>query len=754
MLEGLLHHKKEEKDHLCALVVSEDQIDVALWETTASGKATILKTASEKYSGEWEEAINAADKAITAIEDALPEGKDLTQIVFGLYPEWLSEDHAKIHDDYLKKLKQLTSSLSLKPRGFVELPTAVSHLLQKDEGTQQTVILIGIESKHVTVSLFKIGKLIGSTSVERTEQITADVEKALGTFTTIEVLPSRLLIYGAAASEAIKGELLNYPWQKKANFLHIPKIELLAPDFPVKAVAVASNTELTPHPEEGAESEVAEPPAAEKSEETGDEEVDTSAEVTAVAEDLGFVQDKDVQEQPTVEAPDEADISEEESNVVVPPPPTHAVPTPHQPPRDIKINESPISRKSPALLSLFSSLTKRLPRLELTLNIPRLKKMPVMLVSAGLVVILLIMAVLGYWVLPKATVTILVSPETLNKSQQLTVSVDATSVDTEAGILPGSEVKTEIASNQKIQTSDTKTVGERAKGEVTIYNKTLNNKTFKKGTILSSGSLDFTLDEETTVEAATESVGSLTYGSTKARITADKIGTASNLPSNSDFTFEGLPSSSYSARNDSTLAGGTSRDVKVVSRDDYAALRTQAQEELEKQAADELKGKIESGQRLIESSITSKITSETFDKEIGEEADEVSVDMVLTVSGLIYQEEDLLGLIDAMVTSNVPENYEYNRDAVTTKMDEVSKDDDAERLFLVHMDAQLLPKIETGDLAQKLAGRSLSEATEYLRSQRDVAGVEFDVQRPLSWMKDILPANAKNIEIQISPLNK
>jgi len=64
----------------------------------------------------------------------------------------------------------------------------------------------------------------------------------------------------------------------------------------------------------------------------------------------------------------------------------------------------------------------------------------------------------------------------------------------------------------------------------------------------------------------------------------------------------------------------------------------------------------------------------------------------------------------------------------------------------------LLPIVEVADLAKKLAGRPLSEATEYMRSQTSVSGVEFDIDTPISAFKNKLPANPKNIKIQISSL--
>ena len=95
MLEGLLHHRKEEKEYLCAMIVTEDRIDAALWITTSDGNTKVLKTSLVEYSGEWDKAIAAADKAITNVEMSLPEGKELKDVVFGLFPEWVDDDHIK-----------------------------------------------------------------------------------------------------------------------------------------------------------------------------------------------------------------------------------------------------------------------------------------------------------------------------------------------------------------------------------------------------------------------------------------------------------------------------------------------------------------------------------------------------------------------------------------------------------------------------------------------------------------------------------
>ena len=729
MLDALLHHKKEDKDYLCALVVTEDRIDAALWETDKSGKVTVLNSASVPYEGEWEKAIDAADSAVTQIESGLPEGIELTKVVFGLFPEWLSEDHIK--ETYLKRLKQLTLALSLKPMGFVELPTAIAHLLHQDEGTHQTVILVGAEKKFVTVSLFKIGKPSGTLTLPRTETVSVDIEKALTSFTDIEVLPSRILLYGTADDlEKVKAEMLSYPWQKKANFLHFPKIEALAPEYAVKAVAAASATELTPQEAEMA-AENNELVAAPAIETTPNVVIPPADEVAAVAQDLGFVaetEDDQITAEPASSTTStDQESSDEAANVSAPP-----------------------STKPKLALPALPHLA--LPKLTFKVKVPQIPKVGMLLVIVGALFLVGIATSAAVWLLPKATVKVLVQPKAFDKTEEITVDTSIKTMDADKKILPGTVVKTDVTGSQSAPTSGKKTVGDKAKGEVTIFNKTLNTKTFKKGTQLAAGKLIFSLDSDTTIASASEGIGSLTYGNAKATISAKDIGSTSNLGAGTDFTFEELPTTSYSSRNEKALAGGTSKEISVVSRDDQKAAREKAVAALEKQATDKLTGQIGSGEKLLDKSLVTEITAEKYSKEIGEEAAQVEAQLTVSISAATYNEADFAGLVDKVIGANISSEYEYKKDTKAVSIDDITIPKDGVWIFKPHLRLALLPKIETKDFISHIAGKTFEQASAYLKQQAAVAGVAYDISTQLPFLANTLPFNPANIKIETSSL--
>ena len=735
MLEGLLHHKKEIKQYFLALAITEDRIDGALWEKDGQGKVNIAATASENYTAsDWETAIIAADKVISSLEPNVPEGVDLQKSVFGFFPEWVSED--KIKSEYLKKIKQLTSRLSLTPLGFVDIPQAVSMYLGSSEGSSQTVILIGFESKHYTMSLFKIGKLIGSYAFNRSENIVSDIEKALNKFADVEVLPSRMLLYGTAVDlEKIKADLLNYPWQTKANFLHFPKIEILPNDTVVKAVVIASSTEIALPVEKSEDmvESVADNTAVSAS---GVSDQGESQEVADIAQDLGFVGEEPVKD---LNIENEMTEVEKQQNANIAP---------------VTIPENKLSGKArSSFAGQIPSMPKfSFPKLTFTIKLPAFRKSGLIVLIIGLLILMAGGVYAFNWFYPQANVKLLVTPKSLLINEDVALDTASSTVDVDKKIIPGSEVKLEVTGTDKIITTGKKTVGDKARGEVTIYNKTANPKTLKKGTQIQTGNLKFTLDEDVSIASASENVGSLNYGSNKIAVTATDIGTSSNVGSGTEFSVADLPTGYYSGRNEKVFTGGTSREISVVARDDQKKLREQLLQKLQQQAGDEVKSKLENGKKLLDGSLTTQIAKETYNKEIGEETDSLSLDMSVGATALTYSQNDLDELLSKIVSAQSPVNYDYQKEKTKVSVTETLKPEGSKQMFKLQIEATLAPKVEIGDLANTITDKNCQDAISFIKNKFNIAGAECSINRSFFLFKDKLPTNPKNIQIEFSNL--
>jgi hypothetical protein len=157
--------------------------------------------------------------------------------------------------------------------------------------------------------------------------------------------------------------------------------------------------------------------------------------------------------------------------------------------------------------------------------------------------------------------------------------------------------------------------------------------------------LQFTLDEDVQVASASESIGSLTFGKADVRVTASAIGTQSNLASGGEFTFKDVSSSTAIARNDKAFAGGTSREVTVVSRLDYDAFVKTLSAELIEKAKQDFAQVVSGSQKIIDDTIKTTVTEKVFNLEIDEEAKQLDGKLTVTMSGIAYTDADVRALL-------------------------------------------------------------------------------------------------------------
>ncbi|KKQ84696.1 MAG: hypothetical protein UT04_C0012G0001, partial [Candidatus Daviesbacteria bacterium GW2011_GWF2_38_7] len=239
-----LGKKEEQIEYFFAINIGVEKAQAALW-SIQDRQLKILEIASEQYpssviaQGSHQEIVAICDKlldAVVGLKEIEPQ-----KILFGVPYSWILDDNLK--DEYLKVLRSLVKELELTPMAYVATSRALTYFLEYQEGVPTTAILVGFEKSHLSVTVVRAGKLDGVKIVERGENAGADIEKALLTFTDVESLPSRILIYGHEALD-LKGHLLSFSWMSKLSFLHFPKIEVLNDDVEIKSVCLAGGSEI------------------------------------------------------------------------------------------------------------------------------------------------------------------------------------------------------------------------------------------------------------------------------------------------------------------------------------------------------------------------------------------------------------------------------------------------------------------------------------------------------------------------------
>lgn len=702
--------KEEQLEYFFALNIATEKLTAALWAIEEK-QLKILDTASETFSS-LDDIANTADKLLDAVIGI--REVEVQKILFGVPNSWLIDDNLK--DEYLKLLKKLVKELELIPMAYVAGANALVNFFEKAEGIPPTAILVGFEEQHITTTVARAGKLDGVKVVKRGESCGADLEKALLTFTTVETLPSKILIYDSSSDlEKLKTQLLSYPWMSKLSFLHFPKIEILGQDLEIKSVCLAGASEINENV-----SYTDQPIKKSEEREVGILEEESGESVDQEGDNFGFMVG-DVSQQ--VKEEEKELTLPEESNLL-----------------EVKDFESEVAPPRP------SQMEKGERKFHFKKFIPkRLVKSPILLSFLAAVIAILA----SYIFIPKATVKIFVEPKILEKDAQVIADPAQKTVDENAKVIPGQIVQTQVSATAKDSATGKKEVGDSAKGTVIVYNKTSDSKSLGKGTVVSSSSgLKFTLDSTINIASQSAQDSGITFGKANANVAASSIGPDSNLPSGSELTVSGFSSSQVSAKAEGNFSGGTSKQITVVSSDDQKRLLAKLSSDLRLQAQQKLQDQLKN-KKIIQEALTEQIIKKSYSKDAGDQAAEFSLNMSANYKGTAFDDQDLRLIVSKLVTTQVPEGFQLDLSDTETQADVSNVDKNGKVIFLAKFKAKLLPKIDTEKVKKDIKGKALLDVENQIKRMENVLGSEIKINPNLPGFLQRIPILTNHITVEV-----
>lgn len=669
-----------QEEYFISAAIEEGSIQIALWNAS-DGSANIVSVSNPVSYDDDETMVRGADEGLSSCIQNLPENaSEPSKTVFGVPSYWVAD--GQIQKQYLDKIRLICNKLSLSPSGFVVLPEAIAHYKKSEEGTPLTGILIGIYKQSIDVSLFKLGNLSGTVNVARSVNIVDDVVEGLARFDEKDNLPSQLMLYDSKHHdlEDLKQELIKADWNNLnpgIKFLHTPSVEIFSENLKMAAISLAGGVEIAHL------GKVKLPSSKEEKKESVVSDIKIPEENNFIdAGKLGFSIGKDQNE--TLAA---------------------------KPKIKLKIPNF-------SILNKFRSKFK-----ENTLFIIAVSSL-----------VLIIIGFIAFWFIPKADVTIIVSPVKIDEKKQIKFDPKADGVDLSKLVVPVKEISTQVTADKTKSSSGTKIIGNPAKGSVTFYN-VGGETTIPQGTVLTSSNLTFSLDSDVQIASA---AGVASPATAKGNITAQALGADSNLASGSIFSVGNFSSNLIQAKNDSDLSGGSSQEVTAVSSDDIDSLKKDLLSELTNTGKDNLKQNLTVGDIIIDNSVIATASSVNSDHDPGEEASTVKVTVTAKVTALSVSKEDMAKVAQALFKDKIKPGLVMENDQI----DYIFDPNDVE--FKIN----LLPSIDTQKLANELAGKSVASARSMLSSLQGYKDAQFVITPSISFLQ-ILPHMPKNISISL-----
>jgi len=726
-LKSIQPQKQEKHEYFFALLFKPFKFGVILFEerngglhiVTSSEKA--LDTDIENISAE--ELLSAADHAISTVESSLPEGVEVNKTIFSLPYNYIAE--GKIKKDYLFKFKKLCEDLGLSPMGFIVTIEAIVYFLQKKEGIPITSIFVEVTKEIVYVYMVRAGNIVEVKFSDRSDNIAATIEKILRYIESFEVLPTKMILLAYEGIEEIQQELLSHTWSSTIAFLHDPQVVALEKGFEDEAIinGVASQMGFDVTTEEVKQKN----------------DIDVNEEQKDIEEennDFGFVKEEvedkeEIEDEKAEEEHYEESESEEDEN--------HS--TRIEKRRRISV---PVSMNT--FVASILAFKKRL-----SFPNPLRGGKNGLLLRVGILVVILCVLLFGvsyvyYSTVVRTEVVLFVSKKSFDETVPITF-VEDKETNVEDKIVKISFVEVEENGNASKNTTGKKETGEKAKGEVIIYNKTESSKTFGKGSVVvGPNNLEFELISDVTV--ASTAAFSTNFSNVKSSIVALKFGSEYNLPSNTNFSFKEFPTSSYFAKNESALTGGTKKNLDVVAKNDIDELAADLIDNLEDNALNGIKAKVADDEVTLPFIISSEFVSRTYNKKEGEEAQQLTLAAKVKFTGASYKRSDIEKYEQELIRNKIPEGYSRLLSESKNEVadEKIEKNKISANLILK---STYVPSIDEGKIKQSLIGKSEAEAEQLLKDVKNINGYKLFYSNNVPLFPVRLPMNGDHIKITI-----
>jgi len=293
------------------------------------------------------------------------------------------------------------------------------------------------------------------------------------------------------------------------------------------------------------------------------------------------------------------------------------------------------------------------------------------------------------------------------------------------------------------ETTGERKVGDKARGEITIYNSNLDAaELIAKGTmIISENGLKFVIEEDVKVASASGDASNPKPSTAKVKVVAEDIGSEYNISSGQKFKIEGK-SANLLAKNDVGFSGGTKKTVKIVSRSDMEELRSKLIEQMKSKSIN-----LNSDKKLINSLTEINLLKEQYSKEIGEEAEILELKAHGEKNYYFYDINQLKNRLFSILKKETPEELLIDKNRIDTKLTEVNKKDNLINLKF-KTNILLIKKIDIDSLKRQIIFVNKKQMADVLKDKFQINRYDFKLN-PGLLLFERTPIFPKNIEILI-----
>ncbi|HSH31551.1 MAG TPA: hypothetical protein VK963_02680, partial [Candidatus Saccharimonadales bacterium] len=369
--------------------------------------------------------------------------------------------------------------------------------------------------------------------------------------------------------------------------------------------------------------------------------------------------------------------------------------------------------------------------------------------AVGAIVVLLV----ANYFLKSAKVTLYAKGTKVDVNFGFSVDPKAGQSNYDKALLVGRELASAKELTATAAATGKKDVGTKAKGEMVVTNRTGAAQVLVAGTRFQAGDKLFRSDADVTVPGATvDGNGNVVPGKASVQVTAETAGDQFNLAP-TRYTIPALAADKQDKifGDGRQMAGGTSKQVAVVTQADIDKARVEALAKDKEAAQKDLDNKVPAGFRLIPESFSQTAGEVKASPGVDAEASQTSVTVAVNYSQLAVAEADFDQLLRAQEQKQIgADNQIYDSGASEAKISAGPREEGGRQRFTLVTAAYGGAKLDTGEIAEQIKGKKYGEAAEMTAKLPGIERSEISLS-PVWSAK--LPRLSKNIKIEVKVEN-
>lgn len=708
------------------IYIQEDLATVALVNQSTNQYHTIALGPSRSWDINNEETfITAVDESLSsaALNAHIAEDQEPSKTAFVVPPFWVDDD-GKISASKVKFIKSLCKELELTPTGFLSEDEAIVEETNQKDDFPASFILVHLDSSGFYLSLVYLGHIKERIRKKLDQPFSGQIlESTILELNSQSALPPQIILFGTDADNYSQ-DIKEFPWVGKKDietFLHFPDVKVYQlPDIVNIFAKIITAQIENPLVRDESSSEIDQdsdqlPTVTEKSlEEVEADGFGFSTETEISSEDE--INNIDIIN--NIELPKEESLSISNVETIAPP------------------------KESKNYFSFIKKI--KLPKI----SFHKFKFNNLIWIS------LILISILSFTTLffSKTEITLFLTPYSFEKKIPVTLSVDGNIDDISKSIVPVKKESFDVKASSKLATTGQKTVGDKAKGEIIIYNKSNKSQSIANGAVLvDSSGKKFELTTSVSIASSSSNLdeGVIKLGQTKTAIIASNIGSEYNLSGNTQLTFEKTSDSILIAKVVSSLSGGSKQQIQAVSSQDKINAESQIDDDIS-QKTEEKTNNLGDIQGAI--SGTTKITKGKIElsREVGEEADELTASTNALVSIFTISNENKEKVINHFLSSE----DDFNKSSIDVNNFKLSfsgdKIESQQAIGTLTITGLATPKIDLKSLKKNLLGKTTTKASEVIKKTVTRA-YNFTIKNNLPL--NLLPFRDRNLLIEIESKN-